>query len=244
MRNLLLFSFLTCPVLFCAATLPRTNVEPAYWRFAHRDAQLLAGIDWKAMQSVSSDGAQWKSIGEMLGNVDRLLISSPISGDNGKSPAYMLVIATGRFDLAKLQKTAASEGAVVTAFKGVQLIGPAHAKGDEIILAFVDARTALLGTKPVITAALDRAQQVRTGPLAEENELYASAADLAVQNDFWLVSNVSEEARNNPAFIFHNVSAFASGYRLDKGISYSIHLNADDETSAKVTAGKLEAALS
>ena len=243
MQRLLSIAVLTGSIALGAATSVRTNFEPAHYRFAHRDAQLLAGIEWKAMQSVSSDAGQWKLIGEMLGNVDRLLISSPVSGERGKSPAHMLVIASGRFDLGRLQRAAATEGAVMTVFKGVQLIGPAHERGDEIFLAYVDARTALLGTKAVITAALDRALEPRTGPMAEENELYATASDISQDNDFWLVSNVSAEARKDPAFVFHKVSGFASGYKLDNGINYSIHINTDDQQSAQLTAKKLDAAL-
>ena len=112
------------------------------------------------------------------------------------------------------------------------------------MLAFVDGRTALLGTKSVIAAALDRSQETRISSLAEDNDLYASANELSADNDFWLVSNVSEEARKDPAFIFHKVSSFASGYRLENGIHYSIHLNADDESSAKATSKQLHAALS
>ena len=217
---------------FLNAQLAETT-EPSYWRFAHPNAELVAGINWKAIDGASSSRSQWRAVGEMLGHVDRLLVSSPVSGEPGRSPEYMLVIATGRFDLAQLQKAAAKEGAISVPLKGAFLLGSPKPSPDEVLLAFIDPATALIGTKQVISEALDRGNTPRRGPFSEKNELFGTAADMATLNDFWLVSNVDESSKNDVKGLFHGMNAFGVGFKIADGVQLSLHMNVTNEQLAK-----------
>ncbi len=227
---------------FLHAQLAQT-AEPSYWRFANPEAQLLAGLNWKAIDGASPARSQWRAVGEMLGHVERLLISSPLPGEQGRSPANMLVIASGRFDLAQLQKAASQEGAVSRAFKGATLVGSPKPAEDEILIAYIDPVTALLGTKTIIGDALDRGATPRRGPLSEKNELFSTAADMAALNDFWVVSNVSQENGNDAKSPLRGMNAYATGFKLEDGVQLSLHLNMATEQLAEDSLTRLPSIL-
>ena len=223
---------------FLQAQLAETT-EPSYWRFAHPNAELVAGMNWKAIDGASSSRSQWRAVGEMLGHVDRLLVSSPVSGEPGRAPEYMLVIATGRFDLAQLQKAAAKEGAISVALKGAFLLGSPKPTTDEVLLAYIDPSTALIGTKQVISEALDRGNTPRRGPLSEKNDLFGTASAMAGLNDFWVVSNVDESSKNDAKGLYHGMNAYGAGFKLADGVQLSLHMNVTSEQLAKESLNRL-----
>src|SRR5260221_6064843 len=113
------------PVLFCLlslepataappATLPGS--EPAAWRFAHPEAQILAGVDFRRLSETPEGQAIRAQFAATLGSplvnhAERLLLSSVLDTRGRRSD---VVILTGGFELTLLRKMAMAEGARMT----------------------------------------------------------------------------------------------------------------------------------
>ena len=231
-----------CAIPFLNAQLSET-IEPSYWRFAHRDAQLVAGLNWKASQQGTAPDSLWRAMSETLGHVEKFFITSSSTVERFTEPGQALIIVNGRFDLGLMKKAAAKDGASATAFKGVTLLGPSKIDEDTILIAYVDPTVALVGTKAVITEALERGEQQRNGPLSEKNELFGTAMDMSNLNDLYVVTNVSDANRNDSKSPLFGLNAYAAGYKLADGIQLSMHINATTEEKVKETSKRLGAIL-
>lgn len=233
---------LLCIIPLLNAQLAETT-EPSYWRFAHRDAQLVAGLNWKASQQGTAPDSVWRAMGATLGHVERFFITSSSTVERYKEPGQALIIVSGQFDLALMKKAAAIDGVVATTFKGVTLLGPAKIEGDSIFIACVDPTVALVGTKTVISEALDRGEQPRNGPLSEKNELFGTAMDMSGLNDLYVVTNVSDTNREDSKNPMSSLNAYAAGYNLADGVQLSMHINATTEEKAREASKRLGAIL-
>lgn len=231
-----------CVIPLLNAQLAET-AEPSYWRFAHRDAQLVAGLNWKASQQGTAPDSLWRAMGATLGHVEKFLITSPSTADRFKEAGQALIIVSGQFDLTLMKKAAAADGAVATTFKGVTLLGPAKIDDDTILIAWVDPTVTLVGTKAVIAEALERGEQPRNGPLSEKNELFGTAMDMSGLNDLYVVTNVSDANRDDPKNPMFGLNAYAAGYKLADGIQLSMHINAATEEKVKEASKRLGAIL-
>ena len=195
--------FILAPAILPPAILQGAAVsisEPAYWRYAHSDAKVLAGVEWKRMAQTPAGVAMRAmansadipglSIVDLLDRVDRVLISSP-GGANAKlnRQAPMLIVATGRFDLQRFRELALREKATIKPYKNADLIYPPGYQPPDSVVAMVDSQTILIGEKPVVTAAIDRAKTM-SGALSSFNRLFARASLSAGQHDLWMISSV------------------------------------------------------
>lgn len=175
--------------------------EPSYWRYAHSDAKVLAGVEWKriantpagvALRAVAGSAEiPGLSVTSLLEQIDRLLISSP-GGANAKlnKQAPVLIIATGHFDLPQLRKLAITERGTLKQYKNAEFIYPPEYKAADSIVALIDSQTILIGEKPVVAAAIDKARIVY-GPLSSFNRIFARANASAGDHDLWLIASVS-----------------------------------------------------
>ena len=187
----------TMPLQAAAASIS----EPSYWRYAHSDAKVLAGLEWKRMAKTPAGVALRAMAGsadipglsatDLLDQIDRVLISSP-GGANAKlnKQAPLLIVATGRFDLPKFRKLAVSEAATIRPYKTAEFIYPPGYNAADSIVALIDSQTILIGEKSVVVAAIDKARTV-SGPLSAFNRLFARASVSAGQHDLWMIASVS-----------------------------------------------------
>ncbi len=229
--------------------------EPSAWRFAHSDAKVLAGLEWKRMAKTpvgdsiramaQSTDMPGMSATELLDQLDRLLISSP-GGANLKThkQAPILVIAMGRFDLAKFRGLAIKEKAAIKPYKGAEFIYPVGYKAADSLVALIDAQTILIGERPVITAAIDKSKSM-AGPLSTSNSLFLRAAASASEHDVWMISSVSPSefytAAEGPQMPFLNdILAAEMGIDFNDGLGLGFLLSTKSPEAAQGLAGVMK----
>jgi hypothetical protein len=169
--------------------------EPArpLWPFVHPNAKSLIGIDVRQIRQ-SSLGRyleeQWMTkLGkalpgmDLLDQVDRLLISSPGS-KNADDPAEppILIVARGRFDLARVRQLLHQQRAKPQIFDSVTVYRPQGKMNKEFAIALIDAQTILAGDSQSIFAAIER---LRLPPGEGTNVIFGRAASLDAEYDFW-----------------------------------------------------------
>ena len=161
--------------------------EPMAWRFAHPEAQVLAGVDFRRLAE-TPDGTQFAAAlgGPLLEQAERLLMSSVV--DSGGKRSDVLILS-GTFSLAQLRRMAMQEGAKMVPYKGLEIAAPAGAKAADPHLAWITGpgggTTVLIGTRPAIQAAAERSK-AHVESLASVNPLFARARDLAGEYPIWV----------------------------------------------------------
>jgi hypothetical protein len=228
--------------------------EPSYWRYAHSDAKVLAGVEWKRMAQTPAGVAlrgmagsadiPGLSVVDLLDQIDRVLISSP-GGANAKlnKQAPVLIIATGRFDLPKFRQLAVSEKASIKPYKNADFIYPPGYKPLDSIVALIDSQTILIGEKPVVTAAIDKARTM-AGPLSSFNRLFERATLAAGQHDLWMTSSVSPaelySGTGPEAAFLNDVIGADLAIDLHDGLRLAFRLAAKSVESAQGIAGTMK----
>ncbi len=228
--------------------------EPSYWRYAHSDAKVLAGVEWKRMSQTpagvalramaSSADLPGMSAGNLLDQIDRLLISSPGGADaNLSRQAPVLIIATGRFDLPAFRQLAVKEKATLKPYKNAEFVYPPGYKAADTIVALIDSQTILIGEKPVIVAAIDKARAV-SGPLSAFNRLYGRATVSAGQHDLWMIASVSPSefySAQGPQMPFlRDILGVDMGVDFIDGLGLGFRLATKSEETAKGIAATLK----
>jgi hypothetical protein len=232
--------------------------EPSYWRYAHSDAKVLAGVEWKRMaktpagvalrEMASSVDLPGLPAGELLDQIDRLLISSP-GGANAKlnKQAPLLIIATGRFDLPKFRQLALKERATIRQYKYAEFIYPPAYNAADTIVALIDSQTILIGEKPVVAAAIDKARSV-AGPLSAFNRLFARASVSAGQHDVWMIASVSPAefytAQGQQSPVLGDIVGVDMNMDFHDGLGLGVRLASNSEESAQGIAGVMKMMLS
>ena len=232
--------------------------EPSYWRYAHSDAKVLAGVEWKRMARTPAGVAlramaasaeiPGLSVVDLLDQIDRLLISSP-GGANAKlnKQAPLLIVATGRFDLPMFRQLAVKEKASIKPYKNADFIYPPGYTPLDSIVALIDSQTILIGEKPVVVAAIDKARTV-AGPLSSFNRLFARATLAAGQHDLWMSSSVSPAelySGTGPQVAFLNdVTGAELAIDLHDGLGLGFRLATKSVDSAQGLAGMMKTMLS
>ena len=163
------------------------------WRWVHPEAKVILGVDWKRAKESPAGMLFQKQVREsdaksslakgipFLGTVDQILFSSP-GGMDGRGKDSRLVIALdGQIDR-ELMKRNMVDGTVVERFSGVDLLIPPPGKGENMIAAVIDERTALLGDRPSIERVLDGKAPFGDADLRSRGE------KMAAGNEIWIVS--------------------------------------------------------
>jgi len=102
------------------------------------------------------------------------------------SQPSLLVLARGTFDTAQIAKAATSKGAVVSDYKGIQLLTHPEANGRTGALAFLMQGTiAVLGSVGNVQGAIDRTSQ--TTPTVSA-DVMTQIGKLSAANDAWFLS--------------------------------------------------------
>ena len=165
--------------------------EPMAWRFAHPEAQILAGVDFRRLAE-TADGRQIRdqfaaALGApVLEQAERLLLSSVVEASGKRSDVLIL---SGSFSLPQLRKMAMGEGARMAPYKGLEIAAPSGAAAGDPHLAWMSGpgggTTVLIGTRPAIQAAAERSK-AQVESLASVNPLFARARDLGAKYPVWV----------------------------------------------------------
>lgn len=166
-------------------------VEPAAWRFAHPEAQIVAGVDFRKLLESPTGKQVREQFSSALGaplleQAERMLLSSVVDASGRRSD---ILILSGSFSLAHLRKMAMREGAQMVPFKGLEIAAPPGATAADPHLAWVtgpgSGTTVLIGTRPAIQAAGERGR-LQLDSMASINDLFARAHEMAAQYPIWI----------------------------------------------------------
>lgn len=165
--------------------------EPIAWRYAHAEAQVLAGVNFRLLHA-SPEGRKLEgqfraALGApLVDSAERLLMSSVYEAGGHRTD---LLILSGAYALADLRKVAMNERAQVSQYKGLEIAAPPGARAGDPHLAWLTGRgsgtTVLVGTRPAIQAAADRSQ-AQLDQLASVNPLFARARALGRDSAIWV----------------------------------------------------------
>jgi hypothetical protein len=163
--------------------------EPAAWRFAHTDAQILAGADlFRLGQTPLGEKLRQQFLAamgpELSRHVQRLLVSTAFAEDGS---ADSILILSGPLNAARIKQMAAQGKAPIKNYKGIEVILPPSGSADETHFAIVDSQTALLGTRLAVAGAIDRSLRTPR-PHSETNPLFARAQDLGPEAEVWVLT--------------------------------------------------------
>ena len=164
--------------------------EPSAWRFAHADAQILAGADlFRLGQNPLGEKLRQRFLAamgpELSRHVQRLLVSTAFASDGS---ADSVLILSGPLDAGRVKQMAGRGHAQIKNYKGIDVILPPSGSPDEIHFAIVDTQTALLGTRAGVTAAIDRSKVSNT-PNAQRSLLFGRALELATDAEVWVLTD-------------------------------------------------------
>jgi hypothetical protein len=164
--------------------------EPSAWRFAHPDAQILAGADlFRLGQNPLGEKLRQQFLAamgpELSRHVQRLLVSTAFAADGS---ADTVLILSGPLDAARIKQMAGKGHAQIKAYKGVDVILPPSGSPLEVHFAIIDSQTALLGTRAGVTAAIDR-NRASNIPPAQRSALFGRALELATDAEVWVLTD-------------------------------------------------------
>ena len=164
--------------------------EPSAWRFAHPDAQILAGADlFRLGQNPLGEKLRQQFLAamgpELSRHVQRVLVSTAFAADGS---ADTVLILSGPLDAARIKQMAGKGNAQIKAYKGIDVILPPSGSPLEVHFAIVDSQTALLGTRAGVTAAIDR-NRASNIPPAQRSALFGRALELATDAEVWVLTD-------------------------------------------------------
>src|SRR5581483_9109373 len=177
MKPTLLLPLLLAAPVFCTADSNLVDLLPS-------DTQIAFGIHVRTVvdselarnltAELKGQTAQWQTMIAMAGfdplhDLDEVLIAS--TGAGKKVPT--LIVARGRFDVAKLAPNAEE-------YHGVPLVTSTSKQADGVY-GFLDATTALAGDPEMVKAAIDRRDQ----PAHLDSALAAKIAGYREHYDIW-----------------------------------------------------------
>jgi hypothetical protein len=167
------------------------GAEPPEWRFAHAEAQVLAGVNI-AKLAESPAGARLRSqfaaaLGASLVDQAEHLLLSSVDIAGGKRADVLIL--SGNFTLADLRKMAMKEGARVSSYKALEIAAPANARAEDPHLAWQSGNgrgpIVLIGTRPAVQAAADRSR-ANIASLSSVNPVFTRARALNSQFPIWV----------------------------------------------------------
>ena len=185
--------------LMVAAATASAGVSPALLNLVMPDATVVSGMN--VDQSVTSPFGQY-ILSQMQFNdsgflqfisatgfdprkdLHEIVAATPSAGSSTTHTA--LILGRGVFNVAMIVSSATTEGAVITNYKGFNLIGPPPSQSnDPVALVFLDGATAAMGDSASVKAAIDRkiAGATFTGALAQ------TAIQVSASNSVWFATN-------------------------------------------------------
>jgi len=212
--------------------------DPASLRMIPGDSAFIAGIHADQIRTsrfgqflldqLKSEDANFQKFINATGfdprrDLSELLVASGDKPGKGKT----VVVAKGRFDSARIQTFARTEGAETTTYAGVTILtGKSGQRKSDGWLAILDPTTAVAGDADSVRLALDRrASGATTNQL--DPALMNKIADLSTKYDAWMVStgvarladdlhpNVGNAMQNN---LFSSMENVTGGVRFGANV--------------------------
>ena len=151
---------------------------PIYWRYAPDEPAMLIGVDWRQASQSNLAGL----IGGAAASLDfaEEITNLLVAVEPGAGNSRFLATASGRFNLAKLRRMAATDGAKATRYRGVEVFSAA---GTDV--AVLDGWILLVGDTASVRAALDRGNAATP----RESPLWRRAAELSTTYAIWIASS-------------------------------------------------------
>ena len=231
----------SCSLAVAAAVLLPAAIScqvstPAFWKYAPVEPALLVGIDWRQASQSSMSGLAVGALRKEAAGFDfaEEIGSVLVAAEPGSAQNRFLAAVTGKFNLAKLRKMAAAEGAKVSRYRGAEVFS---ASGTDVVV--LDGLTLLAGDKASVRAALDRGAV--TSP--RDGVLWRRAAELSSQYSIWVASPSLQALQMKQAGAFADVRSFDGGIALQRGMDMAFNLSTSSEDSARALATLLEAGL-
>jgi hypothetical protein len=147
------------------------------WRYVPSRPTRVISMEWRKVlespysaqlrRELPADAAAALGTINIIEGIERVVLATDDAGP--------LIVLEGNFDRNALKGSAATEGAVVTQYRDVELIGPAEPEQDDVLMALVSAKCILLGYQTALTRAIDRAPATRPINAAAGFDLWISA---------------------------------------------------------------------
>ena len=166
---------------------------PIYWRYAPDEPAMLIGVDWRQASQSNLAGL----IGGAAASLDfaEEITNLLVAVEPGAGNKRFLATASGRFNLAKLRRMAAADGAKAARYRGVEVFS-----ADGADVAILDGWILLAGDTASVRAALDRGNAATP----RESPLWRRAAELSSAYSIWIATSSLEafqpERRRSPAY--------------------------------------------
>jgi hypothetical protein len=231
------------PVKAAAAPAKALGTTADALRWVHPQARVVLGIDLaKARNSATGrmmerqmgkSGAGWKSGAPMMGlfdKVERLTISA--SELSQRKSDSVVILIEGNLSRAEIRKLAPA-GTATERFQGIDLLVPPRSKGEEMLVAILNERQLLLGSRASITATLAS----KSG--ARDAALVGRARQQAAGYEIWMVGTHLSEGLP-AAGPTADIDSLDFGISLAKGLGLNAVLIAKDENSAKALATMIQ----
>ncbi len=194
---------------------------PIYWRYAPDEPAMLIGVDWRQASQSNLAGL----IGGAAASLDfaEEITNLLVAVEPGAGNKRFLATASGRFNLAKLRRMAADDGAKATRYRGVEVFSAGGAD-----VAVLDGWILLAGDTASVRAALDRGNAATP----RESRLWRRAAELASTYSMWIATSSLEAFQPAEPSPLSGVRSFDGGIALNRGMEMTFDLVAASEESA------------
>jgi hypothetical protein len=175
----------------CAVAASATDAPDTFeaWRYIHPRASFIAGFDWRktagsefarALKQQFSEGtATMKSTTDFVESFESVLISGPTPKPGPMRTREGLLVMRGRFNLAKLRKSAAQQGGRSQRYDGIELL-----TSERVSIAVLDEFTLLAGDRASVTETLRARNRVDL-----ETTLMARAREVGGTANAWIVAS-------------------------------------------------------
>jgi len=238
-RTLRPLPFLLAAPVFCAAQSNLADLLPA-------DTQIAFGIKVHSVMNselaknvtaeMKTQTADWQKLiaisgFDPLNDIDEVLIGSTGAGE--KAPT--LIVARGRFDIAKLAPNA-------EIYNGVPLVTSQSPKAQGVY-GFLDDTTAIAGDPATVKAAIDH----RAEAAHLDGTLASQIAEYREHYDVWAVVNRTDQlakfvpkAGNPAASAVDSIDHFQFGLSVQKGLELTAAVHARTAKDAEQLAATLQ----
>jgi hypothetical protein len=194
---------------------------PVYWRYAPAEPAMLIGVDWRQASQSNLAGL----IGGAAASIDfaEEITNLLVAVEPGAGNSRFLATASGRFNLAKLRRMAATDGAKAARYRGVEVFSAGGAD-----VAVLDGWILLVGDTASVRAALDRGNAATP----RESPLWRRAAELSSTYSIWIASSSLGALQPAEPSPLAGVRSFDGGIALNRGLEMAFDLVAASEESA------------
>src|SRR5260370_25220073 len=212
-------------LILAASVLVFGESHPSWWTYASPEATALVGIHWETVRDSpfgEAIGAELSADGSLrfpdlacLREAQQVVVSSPA----------LLAILSGNFPAAQLREQALRAGMKAASYRGVALwIHPAK---DTLSVAMIGEQLLLVGGRPALESAIDRAHPGAPEGARPANRRYspllARAAHFAQSSDLWVVATRLPDPL---ASLFVPIDVDGNGFEGSLSLRGGLHVEA------------------